>query len=104
MVAWADFSSDTKVVSWSFDFICCSTWANCTSCWVNWLVSSGSSGFWFLSCVVSNCRKVVKLLAIMVLSSAPETAAAPLAPAFAVAAGVLTGVELMAVMVFPQVV
>src|SRR5438132_10810358 len=37
--------------------------ANCTSCAVNWLVSSGSSGFWFCSCVVSSVRKVWKLLA-----------------------------------------
>ena len=43
-----------------FIFICCSTPANCTSCWVNWLVSSGSSGFWFFSCVVSSVRNVVK--------------------------------------------
>ncbi len=33
--------------SWELDLSCCSTWANCTSCAVNWLVSSGSSGFWF---------------------------------------------------------
>ncbi len=56
------FCNATRLESWSFDFICCSTWANWTSCWVNWLVSSGSSGFWFFSCVVSSCRKVVKLL------------------------------------------
>src|SRR5262249_27431317 len=37
-----------------------STEANCTSCWVNWLVSSGSSGFWFCSWVVSSVRKVWK--------------------------------------------
>src|SRR5882757_11074547 len=43
---------------------CCSTPANCTSCWVNWLVSSGSSGFWFCNCVVSSVRKVWKLSAI----------------------------------------
>src|SRR3569833_646079 len=40
---------------------CCSTPENSTSCWVNWLVSSGSSGFWILSCVVSSCRNVSKL-------------------------------------------
>src|SRR3569623_314187 len=40
---------------------CCSTPENSTSCWVNWFVSSGSSGFWFLSCVVSSCRNVSKL-------------------------------------------
>src|ERR1044072_3303338 len=50
--------------------ICCSTLANCTSCWVNWLVSSGSSGFWFFSCVVSSVRNVVKLPAGVVLSLA----------------------------------
>jgi len=40
--------------------IACSTWLNETSCWVNWLVSSGESGSWFLSCVVSSVRKVLK--------------------------------------------
>src|SRR4051812_10115382 len=48
-------------LSCSFCFNCCSTPANCTSCWVNWLVSSGESGFWFCSCVVSSVRKVWKL-------------------------------------------
>src|SRR3569833_4034147 len=48
---------------------CCSTPENSTSCWVNWLVSSGSSGFWFLSCVVSSCRKVSKLSDRVCLSS-----------------------------------
>src|SRR5258708_8863060 len=51
--------------SCSVCFNCCSTPANCTSCWVNWLVSSGSSGFWFWSCVVSSVRKVWKLPAIV---------------------------------------
>src|SRR3954471_20084612 len=53
--------SETSVVSCSLVLSCCSTPANCTSCWVNWLVSSGSSGFWFCSCVVSSVRKVWKL-------------------------------------------
>ena len=44
-----------------FMLTCCSTPANSTSCWVNWLVSSGESGSWFCSCVVSNCKKVSKL-------------------------------------------
>jgi hypothetical protein len=35
---------------------------------VNWLVSSGSSGFWFCSCVVSSVRKVWKLSAIPVVT------------------------------------
>src|SRR6218665_239756 len=48
----------------SLVFNCCSTPVNCTSCWVNWLVSSGSSGFWFRNCVVSNCRNVSKFCAI----------------------------------------
>src|SRR3954451_15435580 len=52
--------SETSVVSWSLVLSCCSTPANCTSCWVNWLVSSGSSGFWFCNCVVSRVRKVWK--------------------------------------------
>src|SRR6516225_4009446 len=51
-------------------FICCSTWANSTSCWVNWLVSSGSSGFWFCSCVVKSCKKLWKLPAICCEASA----------------------------------
>src|SRR6266404_4912925 len=46
--------------------------ANCTSCCVNWLVSSGSSGFWFWSCVVSSVRKVWKLSAIPVVAVDPE--------------------------------
>jgi hypothetical protein len=33
-------------------------------------VSIGSSGFWFCNCVVSNCRNVLKLLAIIVKSTA----------------------------------
>src|SRR4051795_4748043 len=53
--------SETSEVSWSLVLSCCSTPANCTSCCVNWLVSSGSSGFWFCSCVVSSVRKVWKL-------------------------------------------
>src|SRR6476469_7942565 len=72
-VGCAVFSSETKVESWSFDFICCSTCANCTSCWVNWLVSSGSSGFWFLSCVVSSVRNVWKLLVrVLLLVELPD--------------------------------
>src|SRR4051812_7977276 len=66
--------SDTSEVSWSLVLSCCSTPANCTSCWVNWLVSSGSSGFWFCSCVVSRVRKVWKLPASVesaVLASVP---------------------------------
>src|SRR6185312_8875757 len=59
----------TSVLSESFDFICCSTCANSTSCWVNWLVSIGLSGSWFCNCVVSSCRNSVKLLAISVLST-----------------------------------
>src|SRR5579872_6980515 len=42
--------------------IACSTWLKLTSCCVNWLVSSGDSGSWFLSCVVSNVRNVWKSL------------------------------------------
>ena len=53
---------------WVFIFICCSTPANCTSCWVNWLVSSGSSGFWFFSCVVSKVRNDWKFAAREALS------------------------------------
>src|SRR5882757_5996516 len=50
--------------NWSFCLSCCSTPANCTSWAVNWLVSSGSSGFWCCNCVVSSVRKVWKLSAI----------------------------------------
>src|ERR1700681_4398666 len=69
-VAWAVCCSDTRLESCSLDRSCCSTWANATSCWVNWLVSSGLVGSWFLSCVVSSVRKVWKLPAI-VLESMP---------------------------------
>ena len=41
---------------------------------MNWLVSSGSSGFWFLSCVVSSVRKVWKLPASVVLSTPVDAA------------------------------
>ena len=47
-----------SVASESLVLSCCWTPANSTSCWVNWLVSSGSSGFWFCNCVVSNVRKL----------------------------------------------
>src|SRR6201995_3408672 len=65
--AWVDCAvccNDTNVCSEELALSCCSTPANSTSCWVNWLVSSGSSGFWFCSCVVRSCRKVWKLPAI----------------------------------------
>src|SRR5215475_1328772 len=68
-MAAVDCAACSIVISdciWVFIFICCSTPANCTSCCVNWLVSSGSSGFWFCSCVVSSVRKVWKLLATVV--------------------------------------
>jgi len=39
--------------------ICCSTWLNPTSCWVNWAVSIGLSGSWFCSCLVSSSRKLL---------------------------------------------
>ena len=71
--------SETSVLSWVLALSCCSTCANCTSCAVNWLVSSGSSGFWFLSCVVSNWRNVLKLPAIVDLSMPVAVAAAVLA-------------------------
>ena len=43
-VACALCCNVTKMLKESFDFICCSTCANSTSCWVNWLVSMGESG------------------------------------------------------------
>ena len=42
--------------------ICCCTEENCTSSVVNWLASIGEDGSWFLSCVINNDRKSVKLL------------------------------------------
>src|SRR5665213_316143 len=69
--------NDTSVPSWSLDFSCCSTCANATSCWVNWLVSIGLNGSWFCNCVVSSDRKVVKLPAI-VLASMPVVLAVEL--------------------------
>src|SRR3954462_9291215 len=66
--------SDTSEFSWSLVLSCCSTPANCTSCWVNWLVSSGSSGFWFCSCVVSSVRKVWKLPASVASAVVPNVA------------------------------
>src|SRR3984893_6147368 len=65
--AWVDCAvccRDTSVASESLVLSCCWTAANSTSCWVNWLVSSGSSGFWFFNCVVSSVRKLWKLPAI----------------------------------------
>src|SRR5580704_14659984 len=65
--AWVDCAvccKDTSVASESLVLSCCWTPANSTSCWVNWLVSSGSSGFWFCNCVVSSCRKLWKFPAI----------------------------------------
>src|ERR1044072_7743641 len=62
--------------NWSLDLSCCSTPANCTSCWVNWLVSRGSSGFWFCSWVVSSVKNVWKfpasVEAAVVLNVPPE--------------------------------
>ena len=59
----------TSEASSSLVLSCCSTQANWTSCWVNWLVSSGSSGFWFCSWVVSIGRKVWKLPAMPVFEA-----------------------------------
>src|ERR1700691_3848393 len=76
--AWVDCAvccSDTRVASESLVLICCWTPANSTSCWVNWLVSRGSSGFWFCNCVVSSVRKLWKLPAICEDASALAAAA-----------------------------
>src|SRR6202163_2680595 len=67
--------SETSVLSESLVLSCCWTPANSTSCWVNWLVSSGSSGFWFCNCVVSRVRKLWKLPAICWVASALAAAA-----------------------------
>src|ERR1700759_4363208 len=71
--AWVDCAvccSETRVASESLVLSCCWTPANSTSCWVNWLVSSGSSGFWFCNWVVSRVRKLWKLPAICCEASA----------------------------------
>ena len=76
--AWVDCvvcCSDTRVASELLVLSCCCTPANSTSCWVNWLVSSGSSGFWFCNCVVSSSRKLWKLPAICCEASALAAAA-----------------------------
>src|ERR1700744_1752299 len=76
--AWVDCAvccRETSVASESLVLSCCWTPANSTSCWVNWLVSSGSSGFWFCNCVVSSCRKLWKLPAICCEASALVAAA-----------------------------
>ena len=76
--AWVDCvvcCSETSVDSESLVLSCCWTPANSTSCWVNWLVSSGSSGFWFCNCVVSSVRKLWKLPAICCEASALAAAA-----------------------------
>src|SRR5580658_5679942 len=67
--------SEIRVCRLAFILICCSTEENSTSCWVNWLVSSGSSGFWFCNCVVSNVRKVLKLPASCCDPTAPAAVA-----------------------------
>src|SRR6202046_4447117 len=64
---------EISVCRFEFMLTCCSTDANSTSCWVNWLVSSGLSGSWFCNCVVSSVRKVLKLPAS---SCEPTTPAA----------------------------
>src|SRR3954451_14417223 len=77
--AWVACVVCCSVTSWDSESLvlsCCSTPANCTSCWVNWLVSRGSSGFWFCSCVVSSVKKVWKFPAsvesAVVLNVPPE--------------------------------
>ena len=47
---------------------------------MNWLVSSGSSGLWFLSCVVSSIRKELKFSAMPLLGVLPVEAAAAAVP------------------------
>src|SRR5271170_6181478 len=56
---------------------CCCTEVNSTNCWVNWLVSSGSSGSWFCNCVVNSVRNELKLSAS---SFSPELLLTPLLP------------------------
>src|ERR1035438_4553933 len=67
-MAWALAPDvELEVPPASFTSVCVSDWiwvsspseSNCASWTTNWLGSSGSSGLWFLSCVVSNCRNVL---------------------------------------------
>src|SRR6185312_6425098 len=100
----AVFCNDTSELNWSLAFNCCSTWANCTSCAVNWLVSSGSSGFWFCNCVVSSVRNVWKLSAIPVVAVL-ELLLLDDEPVVVAGAGAdVTGVDVVAStdMAFPQ--
>src|SRR6201995_1060072 len=103
--AWVDCAvccNDTNVCSEELALSCCSTPANSTSCWVNWLVSSGSSGFWFCSCVVRSCRKVWKFPASVVpvlelrllLELEPEDAAGGVVPE-TIGLAVIASVEAM---------
>ena len=50
--------------------ICCSTVEYCTSCCVNWFVSSGLVGSWFFNWAVSRVRNVLKLPDSVVLAVA----------------------------------
>src|SRR6185369_7777440 len=85
----------TSCFSRSLVLICCATPVICTSCWVNWLESSGDSGSWFFSCVVSSARKVLKFDA---RSARPSAVLSLLAGAAAAAVGVVAGAVLVTVM------
>src|SRR5579872_3349319 len=52
--------SEIRLCRFLLVLICCSTSLNETSCCVNALVSIGEVGSWFLSCVVSSVRKVLR--------------------------------------------
>ncbi len=95
-VVCVTFCSATSAVSCWFMLICCSTPANCTSCWVNWLVSSGSSGFWFFNCVVRSCRNVSKFPASVALVLA-EVVGTPEAALGAVPVAEVTDVTMLAI-------
>src|SRR4051794_22847469 len=70
-----DLSRPINVSSLALVLICCSTPVNATSCCVNCVESIGDSGSWFLSCVVSSVRKLLKSPESLLIASdvlAPE--------------------------------
>src|SRR5215472_14276293 len=80
-----------SVASWLLVLICCSTWLNDTSSWVNWFVSVGASGSWFLSCVVSSVRNVSKFCVKLSTPVGSVPFAVVLVPSGGVGGGEVTG-------------
>src|SRR3954468_1368059 len=83
-----DLSSPIIVSSLALVLICCSTPVNATSCCVNCVESIGDSGSWFLSCVVSSVKKLLKSPDSFLIASVV------LAPELGVVAAVLVGTTL----------